>query len=322
MIYPLISLALGLIGLWIGSRMAVRGYKNIAHYFGLSYLFVGLTMVAIGTSLPEIAVSVIGAIDQLRGIEMSGIVVGNKIGSYITQGTLVVGIVGSFAFLSLTKRELKREGGMLILSAVLFSLVSLDLEITRMEGIFLISAYLLYVCYLVREVHHIGRVKRERTKGVKRTKKGYIKNFLMIGVGMCILLYAAEIVTSSSVQLAELLGVPYSLIGLLIIGPGTSLPELSIEITSILKGARGIAMGDIIGSNICDILLSMGAGTVISGFSVDPVMLWFDIPFMFLITFLLLGLLKTKMKLERREAPMLLAIYISYVYLKLVFFMK
>ncbi|MCK4633330.1 calcium/sodium antiporter [Candidatus Bathyarchaeota archaeon] len=321
MIYPLIFLVLGLVGLLLGSRLAVGGFENVARHFGISHLFIGLTVVAIGTSLPEISVSVMGAVDILAGAEMSavsGIVIGNKIGSYINQLTVIMGIVGLVGLMSITKRVLKREGTMLILSIILFSLVSLDLTITPLEGVVVTVAYLLYFIYLVKQ-----EAPSKSTSKVEegRPKMHLFKDFLIILIGMGVLLYAAEVVVENSVQLAELWHVPSSVAGLLIVGLGTGLPELTIDITALRRGAMGIAVGDMIGSNICDILFSLGAGAMISGFTVEPILLWFDTPFMFLIAFLVLGLFMRNMRLERKEALVLVFVYVSYVVLKLAFFM-
>jgi len=107
----------------------------------------------------------------------------------------------------------------------------------------------------------------------------------------------------------------------LIVGLGTGLPELTLDITALRRGAAGIAVGDMIGSNICDILFSLGAGAMISGFTVEPVLLLFDTPFMFLVAFLVIGLFLRNMRLERKEALVLILVYVSYVLLKLTFFM-
>jgi len=142
----------------------------------------------------------------------------------------------------------------------------------------------------------------------------------MILIGMGVLFYAGEVVVRSSVQLAELLHIHTSVAGLLIVGLGTGLPELTIDVTALRRGATGIAVGDMIGSNICDILLALGAGAMISGFTVDPILLQFDTPFMFLIAFLVLGLFMRNMRLERKEALVLILVYVFYVGLKLTFF--
>jgi cation:H+ antiporter len=300
----------------------VKGFENIARHFGLSHLFIGLTIVAIGTSLPEIAVSVMGAVDILVGADVSavsGIVIGNKIGSYLTQLTIIMGIVGLTGLMSITKRELKREGLMLVLSVVIFSLAALDLKITPLEGAIVALAYVLYLVFLIKQEARFCTSTAE-VEGA-RPKMHPVKDLLMIVTGMGVLLFAAEFVVEGSVQLAELLSVPTSVTGLLIVGLGTSLPELTLDITALRRGSGGIAVGDMIGSNICDILFSLGAGAMISGFTVEPVMLLFDTPFMFLVAFLVIGLFLRNMRLERKEALVLVLIYMTYVSLKLTFFM-
>ena len=320
MIQPLLFLLLGLGGLFLGSQLAIRGFENIAHHFGVSHLFIGLTVVAIGTSLPEIGVSVVGAIDILAGLEISavsGIVVGNKIGSFLNQLTLIMGILGLVGLMSITKRELKREGTMLILSIILFSLVAMDLKITPLEGVVVTLAYLFYLIYLVKQEAPLKSTSKAKER---KPKINPAKDLVMILIGMGVLLLAAEFVVEGSVQLAEILSIHTSVTGLLIVGLGTSLPELTLDITALRRGAAGIAIGDMIGSNICNILLSLGAGAMISGFIVEPVLLLFDTPFMFLVAFLVIGLFLRNMRLERKEALLLILVYVSYVVLKLAFF--
>ena len=321
MVLPLIFLLLGLVGLFIGSQFAIRGFENIAKHFGFSHLFIGLTVVAIGTSLPEIAVSVIGAIDILAGFEMSavsGVVVGNKIGSFLNQLTLIMGIVGLSGLMIIQKRELKREGAMLVGSVVLFALVAWDLQITPLEGVIVTVFYLIYFAILVKQEARPSKSTSERVE--ERPKLHPVKDLLFIFVGMGALLLAAEFVVEGSVQLAEILSIPTSVTGLLIVGLGTGLPELTLDITALRRGSAGIAVGDMVGSNICDILFSLGAGAMISGFTVDPVLLLFDTPFMFLVVFLVVGLFLRNMRLERKEALVLILVYIFYVSLKLTYF--
>jgi len=318
---PIIFLLLGIVGLLLGSQLAIRGFENIAHHLRVSHLFIGLTVVAIGTSLPEIGVSVVGAIDILAGLDVSavsGVVVGNKIGSFLNQLTIIMGIVGLTGLMAIKKRELKREGTMLVLSIILFTLVALDLKITPLEGVAVTLAYLLYFLYLVKqEARPISSSIGEEEKPEIHP----VKDLLMIFGGMGILLLTAELVVEGSIQLAEILSIPTSVAGLLIVGLGTSLPELTLDITALRRGSAGIAIGDMIGSNICDILFSLGAGAMISGFTVEPVLLLFDTPFMFLVALLVIGLFLRNMRLERKEALVLVLVYVSYVILKLAFFM-
>jgi cation:H+ antiporter len=318
---PIVFLLVGIVGLFLGSQLSVRGFENIAHRFRVSHLFIGLTVVAVGTSLPEIGVSVIGAIDILAGLDMSavsGVVVGNKIGSFLNQLTIIMGLVGLTGCMSITKRELKREGIMLILSLILFSLVALDLKITPLEGVAVTFAYLLYFIYLVKQE---APLKSSSQVEEEKPKSHPFKDVALILAGMGVLLLAAEFVVEGSVHLAETLSIPTSVTGLLIVGLGTGLPELTLDITALRRGCAGIAVGDMIGSNICDILFSLGAGAMISGFTVEPLLLLFDTPFMFLVAFLVIGLFLRNMRLERNEALVLVLVYASYVILKLLFFM-
>jgi cation:H+ antiporter len=315
-------LLLGLVGLFFGSQLAIRGFENITRHFRVSQLFIGLTVVAIGTSLPEIGVSIVGAIDILAGLDVSavsGVVVGNKIGSFLNQLTIIMGLVGLTGLMSITKPELKREGIMLVVSLILFSLIALDLKITPLEGVIATFVYLLYFIYLIKQEAPFRRPSKAEEE--KPPKIHPLKDGLMILAGMGVLLLAAEFVVEGSVHLAELFSIPTSVTGLLIVGLGTGLPELTLDITALRRGSAGLAVGDMIGSNICDILLSLGAGAMISGFVVEPILLLFDTPFMFLVAFLVIGLFLRNMKLERKEALVLVLVYASYVILKLSFFM-
>jgi cation:H+ antiporter len=321
LIQPIVYLLLGIVGLVLGSQLAIRGFENIAYHLGVSHLFIGLTVVAIGTSLPEIGVSVVGAIDILAGLDMfavSGVVVGNKIGSFLNQVTIIMGLIGFTGLMTITKRELKREGTMLVLSIILFTVVALDLRITQLEGVAVILVYLLYFIYLVKQ----EAPSKSSSKVIEERPKIHpVKDLLMILAGMGVLLLAAEFVVEGSVHLAEILSIPTSVTGLLIVGLGTGLPELTLDITALRRGWAGIAVGGIIGSNICDILFSLGAGAIISGFAVEPILLLFDTPFMFLAAFLVIGLFLRNMRLERNEALVLVLVYVSYVILKRMFFM-
>jgi cation:H+ antiporter len=264
---------------------------------------------------------VVGAIDILAGLDMaavSGVVVGNKIGSFLNQLTIIMGIVGLTGCMSITKRELKREGTMLVLSVILFSLAAWDLQITPLEGGMVTLAYLLYFVYLVKQ-----EAPLKSSSQVEEDKPTVhpVKDAVMILMGMAVLLGAAEFVVEGSVHLAEMLSIPTSVTGLLIVGLGTSLPELTLDITALRRGCAGLAVGDMIGSNICNILLSLGVGAMISGFTVEPILLLFDTPVMLLVAFLVIGLFLRNMRLERKEALILVLIYASYVMLKLAFFM-
>ncbi len=305
--YELLLLIMGIVGLWIGAESVVHGSENIAKFFRVSPLLIGLTIVSIGTSLPEIAVSVAGGLERLRGIETSGIVVGNALGSCLNQITIILGIVGLFGMLLITKRELIRDGLMLLGSIVFFFLVAWDGKLTRLEGVIMVTIYLIYFINLFRE-EKVVEERREPTR--------IWTDIVALIAGLAIVIVASRMTVDNGVVLAQAWGIRESLVGILIVGLGTGLPELAVSLTAIRHSDAAIAVGNLIGSNICDLLFSLGLGTIISGFVVGKNLLKFDVPFVFGAAVLILLLFRRKMRLKRKEAILLILAYIVYVGLK------
>ena len=308
--YELILLILGLGGLWLGAELVVKGSQNIARFFKISELFIGLTIVSIGTSLPEMAVSIAGGFQKLAGMATSGIVVGNAIGSCLNQISIILGIVGVVGgVLLITKRELRREGLMLIASIVIFFVFAFDGTLTRFEGLIMIIIYILYFISLFREEKIYEKIRRPQLN--------LLWDVTSIVAGLLIIIYASKTVIGNGVSLAHMWGVKESLIGILLVGLGTGLPELAVSITAILRKSTAIAVGNIIGSNICDLLFSLGLGTIIAGFAVNHNLIWFDIPIMFALAVIVLLLFRNQRRLKRKEALLLIAIYLIYLIFKL-----
>ena len=308
--YELILLILGLGGLWLGAELIVRGSQNIARFFKISELFIGLTIVSIGTSLPEIAVSIAGGFQRLTGVETSGIVVGNAVGSCLNQISIILGIVGLVGgILLITKRELRREGLMLLGSIAIFFVFSFDGVLTKFEGAVMIIIYIIYFISLFREEKIYEKIKRPQID--------LLWDIVSIVAGLLLIIYASKVVVGNGVSLAHMWGVKESLIGILLVGLGTGLPELAVSLTAIARKSTAIAVGNIIGSNICDLLFSLGLGTMISGFIVNHNLIWFDIPIMFGIALIVLLLFNRSKRLKRKEAIILIALYIIYLAFKL-----
>ena len=330
-------LGLGFIGLFIGAKFVVISLENISNRLGISHLMVGLTILAIGTSLPEIAVSVIGGLDKLYGINenVDGIVIGNKIGSFLTNITLILGILGLSQKIFISKWELKREGIMLFVSIGIFTLFALDFVFTRIEAIIMMGSYFLYLVLIVNSEKKLERNLEaelfccddvrldphcfETADKCKETSSSKI-DIGMFLLGLVILLIGAEITILTSHGIALALNIPENVVGILIVGLGTSLPELVADLTALRRESHGIAVGDILGSNICNTLLGTGAGAVIAEFNVPPIILYFDIPFLLITTAIVLYFLWTERVLKRWEAVFLIGIYGFYALLKLLFF--
>ncbi len=311
MAHPLF-LIIGLVGLWIGSGLVVDGAKGLARKFGISELFIGLTIASIGTSIPEISVSLIGALDRLKGIETSGVVVGNALGSILNQVTLIIGLVGLFTVLTISKREWKREGFSLLASLGVFALVAWDGYISHLEGFFMIIVFIIYFFILISSEKRAGVIHNSKEKKISA-----FLMILSIIFGLAIVIFSSEFTIGGALELAEMWNIKESLIGIVIIGLGTGLPELMVSLRAVLKGSISFSVGNLLGSNVVDLLFSLGLGASISGFLVNSNIILFDLPMLILMTSVMLLLFRTNLKLERKESLILILIYITYVGIKI-----
>ena len=307
----IIFLFFGILGLVVSAHYVVKASTNLANYFKVSELFVGLTVVSIGTSLPEIAVSIASGINKLKGIDASAIAIGNVIGSALSLSTLFLGIIVLFGTIKISKRSIKRDGIALIATIIILFLIILDLKVTRLEAAILIIFYVFYLFNLKGEARLYKNPQGRRPKMYL-----FFDSLLLVG-GLALIIYSSNTVVHASVNIAKFFNIKESIIGLLIIGIGTNLPELTVSIGAMLKKSYRLAAGNIIGSNIANLLLSLGAGALIAGFTVDIKILTFDILFLFFATILVLVFFSRNKKLSGREGVILILIYIVYVWFKL-----
>ncbi|MGD9129115.1 MAG: calcium/sodium antiporter [Candidatus Woesebacteria bacterium] len=303
---------LGLVGLWFGSELIIRGAIKISRQLGLSETFVGLTILAIGTDFPEIMVSLTGAIERNQGIETSGIIVGNVIGSNMGQIALVMGIAGLFRVLKMKKEKVLYNGLVLILSTFIFFVLALDGEISKTDGFIFLVLYLFYFITLKKQ-SSLEKIKLK----IKREKSKSFLPLLQLAVGLVIIAESSQLVIEKGIEIASLLGLSQYVIGVVLVGIGTSLPEMVVSISAVLKKADGLSMGNLIGSNIVDILVALGSGAVISGWNVDRRAVTFDLPFLLLTVVVVVLFMFTRERLERKESLLLLSLYGIYITLKL-----
>lgn len=338
LLIAILGLSLGFLGLYLGAKYVVISLENIANIYGISHLLVGLTILSIGTSLPEIAISVIGGIDKLTGIDsnIDGIVIGNKVGSFITNITLILGILGLTQSIFISKWTLRREGAMLFVSLFIFFLCAMDGVLTQFEGALMMGIYVVYLLFIIwsekrieKKQNEIKRFLAERdgidlSKIEKKPNLEEIpsirKNLLIFTLGLAILLASAEATILCAHELSNILNIPENVVGILIIGFGTSLPELIADLTALKREAGGIAVGDILGSNICDILFATGSGSVIAQFNVPAVILLYDLPMLFLGICLAYYFLTRENTLKLWESGVLIGFYGFYALMKLMYF--
>jgi cation:H+ antiporter len=309
-VFDLILLLLGLLGLWGGTLLTVNGAVALSERHGLSQGFVGLTILAMGTDLPELLVSVSGSVQQLQGVDASGVIVGNATGSAMAQGTLVLGVAGLVGYLSVAPKMVRRDGITLLLAIGLVAALGIDGRIGHFEGAALLIAYLIYVAALVQAEHH-------STEEPARGRAGRMSPVFLVGVGLVTVMLSAHIVVTEGVELAAQWGITQTVLGALIIGAGTSLPELALSVGAAKQGHASLSVGNIIGSNIFDLLVPVGLAGAISPVSVAPSTIWFDLPAIALGTVALLIFLLRKRGLQKQEALALLVLYVGYALLRI-----
>ena len=304
-------LLVGLAGLWGGTVLTVRGAVAVSERHGLSQGFIGLTILAIGTDLPELLVAVSGSIQQLRGIESSGVIVGNATGSAMAQGTLVLGVAGLVGYLGAAPRIVRRDGVTLLLSIALTSVLALGGSVSRLEGVALVIGYFIYM---------VALVQAERGHGEEhaRSETHRLSPSLSLLIGLGTVLLAAHIVVTEGVALAERWGISQTVVGALIIALGTSLPELALSIGAVRKGHTSLSTGNVIGSNIFDLLVPVGVAAMIHPLTVAETTMSFDLPALALATAALLVFMTRKRGLQRPEAAALLGLYAGYAALRLL----
>jgi cation:H+ antiporter len=309
----IIFFMLGLLGLWIGSEFIMRGSLGLSRRLGWSEGFVGLVILSLGTDLPEIVVSITGAMQKKQGIDTSGIVVGNVIGSNMSQMVLVFGLIGLFGgVMKISKKEGVPQGISLILATLMFLVVSNDGLITQKESYLMLLAYGFYFLFVSRLNSHSKPQKKKR----KQLSLVKILGFMIIGLG--VIFQASEWVISHGLNLAVDLGVNQLVIGAILVGIGTSLPELVVSMNALSKGARELSVGNLVGSNVVDILLALGLGGTITSWNVDRQVAMFDMPFLLLSMVIVVLFMLSRKKLDRKESILMLALYAVYVSLKLI----
>jgi cation:H+ antiporter len=304
-------LALGLTILLISGKILVDGASSIASKLGLSSSLIGLTVVAIGTSLPELLVSISAA---LKG--NSDIALGNILGSNLSNIGLVLGLSGIFYPIMIKKTLLQFDYLITLIVSLIFFGLSIDGKLTFWDGIILFSLFIIFNMYLLRNLGSgIGDIKEEGEKQVSQViEYSWFKASSLFMSGVMGLYIGTELLVVNAVNISRELGISERIIGITIVSIGTSLPELVTSIVAALSKRTDLAIGNILGSNILNILLIIGTTSMIQPIQVSLEFLTSDYWWMIGITLILFPLMRTKMRISKIEGAILLTIYISYLY--------
>lgn len=251
-----ILLVTGFVLLMKGADWFVEGASRIADKLGISQLVVGLTIVAMGTSLPEAAVSIASA---LKG--NAGITIGNVVGSNILNILVILGLTSVIRRIAVQKSTIKYEIPFTIAVTVLLAVLGLaDHTVSRVEGVILWAFMLLYMLYLLK----MAKNGENQEEAQPDRKGGLPKMLLMVAAGAAMIVLGSDVTVDAATELAILFGMDDRVIGLTIVAFGTSLPELVTSVTAALKGKADIAVGNVVGSNIFNILFVVGTSALIT----------------------------------------------------------
>ena len=293
----------GLIMLCFGGNWLVSGGVAIAKKFRISNLVIGMTIVAYGTSTPELAASVAAA------GEHSAIILGNIIGSNIANVGMVIGVAAILVPLAVRKSVLKKEIPIMLGVSFLLVLISIDGELSQYDGLLLLGGLGVFAVYTFKDAMKQREQSKEEPSSDK--KNVYLKSAGLIGLGVGFLYIGAILTVDNAVVLAKEFGLSEKIIGLTVIAIGTSLPELITSIIAIRKGHSDIGVGNIIGSNIYNILMIMGVGATLGGVMIASDV-YVDYAIMIIFSLSLLIALKTGI-INRAMGVCLTIGYVAYL---------
>lgn len=351
MLINIILLIIGLILLVKGSDIFVSNSAEIAKKLGVSEFMIGLTIVAIGTSLPELVSAIFSSI-----FKSPELILGNVIGSNIANICLVAGIAALFGVIKTTPLMWERDGLIMLFVTILFYLGIFGGQLYKIEGIFMLFLFIVYILFLssikqkykekfkfkeflnyflkfryittINSYHsqiksYFNNEKRKNKKEITRRQKkefqlfkeSLVKDIIVIVLSLAALIYGANLVVQNSITLAQILNISERFIGLTVIAIGTSLPELSVSITAVRKGLGNIVMGNILGSNIANLLLVIGIAAIINPIKIGIQTIYYIAPFMIAMSILLLIYIRTGWRIKKHEGIILLIMYFAFLIL-------
>ncbi len=294
--------------LWWGGEWLIDGASSLAGNWGLSPLVIGLTVVAFGTSAPELAATLVAA---LRGAP--AIAFGNVVGSNIANLGLILGIATLIGSLVPQARFVKREVPVMLGASLLFAALAFDGSTGRLEGFVLLVLIAPYLFYLLKTDSEPPGVKAEFAREFGDGHPPMGPALLRTAAGIALLVLGAQALVEGAVGIAEALGVPQRVIGITLVAFGTSLPELAAAVVAVLKKEGDIVLGNIIGSNIFNILVIYGTTCLVHPVTVNAAEARIDLLVMLALTLLTSVLLATGDRMRRPEGAVLVASYLIYV---------
>jgi cation:H+ antiporter len=308
-----VSLVVGLLLLYLGAEWLVKGSTGLARLFGIRPFIIGLTLVAYGPSMPEIIVSSLAALEG-----KSDIALGNVIGSNIANIGLILGVTALITPIPVEGRLIWREIPALLVTAIAVPIALLDGTISRLEGSLLLLGAVGFTVFAIRggreATGSLELVEADAEKAGAPAGGGKLR-LTMIGlVGLVVLLIGGRVFVDGATGLALAFGISECVVGLTIVAIGTSAPELAASVVAAMRGHPGIAVGNVVGSNICNVLFVLGGAGLIRPISGDLRKLWLDTAALIFFTVLGALMVRTERRMTRVEGLVLVIAYAAFLF--------
>jgi len=297
----LFNLFLGMLLLYLGGSFIVSGSTKLANKLGMSKVVIGLTIVAFGTSLPELVVTLTATFSG-----SDEIAIGNIIGSNIANIGLIIGLSASIFSVSTSGKTFLNDLNIMIFVSLVFIFFLYDLLISRIEGIILFSGIIIY---LFSKFRSNNMKKSENDKSIS-----LLKNSNIVIIGIFALYFGSNLFVDNSIILARNFGIAESVIGLTIVSYGTSLPELATSLVAAFKKEGDISIGNIIGSNLFNLMGVIGPVSIISPLRVQSENIFYELIVMFLFSFSLYLIMLMKNKISKIYSSLILIAYITFIF--------
>ena len=304
MLISIFSLFVGSLLLYFGAEWIIKGGVSISNKFGISKLVIGLTVVAFGTSLPELLVSLIAVFENSPSLA-----IGNVVGSNIANVGLVLGISALIFPISINYAPIRRDLFIYLCSCALFILFVFDGRISRFEGGFLFIGLLFYLVVCIKNPTD------DQSDGENKLEFSIFKSAVYVLAGIFALSFGANLFVDGAIYLARFFGISEVVIGMSVVALGTSLPELATSAMAAFKKQSSISVGNIVGSNIFNILSILGITALFRPIDSPTNILNFEMPYMIAYGFVLILIAKLPQPVHRLSSGLLLSSYFLFIYL-------
>ena len=305
MLLALFFILVGFVLLIGGADYLVKGAVAIANKLKIPSIIVGLTIVAFGTSTPEFVVSIKAALNGAGGIS-----IGNIVGSNIANILLILGVAGVISSVTCEKKTFLRDWGFMMFTTLLFVFFALSGKFVFWHGLVMLAVLIGFIIF--NYINSKDAPDDSETQS-SLANKNWFMVIVITAIGLLAILYGSELLVKGAVSLAKIFGISEAIIGLTIVAVGTSMPELATTVVASIRKQNGVALGNVVGSNIWNIVFIMGATSTIVDVEVVRQIMVYDIWVMLFATVVLLPIMMTQSKLNRIEGWLFLLLYAGYI---------